>query len=220
MICTITTSRRPELFKQTMESFRANLRDFELISEMLIVDDGSTPDELDAMKAVAPQFATWLHCEKPEGHVASMRKIWEHLWKSGEKFAFMAEDDFVIDRCGTPLLGALEILYDDPKVGAVCLGRRDMEQFHFRGFTQTGVLFTMREKVFGKHDYPAYSLNPSVVRVEMLLDVGQYEDVHGFERAYGERVNAKGWKICDLFSGFIRHIGDGQSAYDANGFQR
>lgn len=220
MIATITTSRRPELFRRTMESMRANLKDFDLITDMLIVDDGSSAEELDAMKGVAPQFATWQHCETPEGHPKSMRKIWEHLYKSGERFCFMAEDDFVIDRCGTPLLAALEILYEDSQIGAVCLGRRDSPQFNFRGFTQTGVLFTVRDKFLPDSQYPAYSLNPSVVRIEMLLDVGQYEDVPEFEKAYGLRVADKGWKICDLFSSFIRHIGDGDSCYDKNGFTR
>jgi hypothetical protein len=220
MLATITTGGRPELFAKTMASMRANLKDFELIKEMSIWDDGSTPEELDAMKAVAPQFATWQHNEKPMGHPFQMKAIWQHLRKSGEKFVFMAEDDFVICRCGTPLLAALEIMYEDSKIGAVCLGRREMDVFPFRGFTQTGVMFTVRPPEFGDNAYPAYSLNPSVVRIDMLMDVGDYGDVPEFEREYGIRVNQQGWKICDLFAPFLLHIGDGQSCYDKNGFTR
>lgn len=220
MILTMTTSRRPELFKKTWASIRANVKDFDLITAVDYFDDGSSLEELESMKEVAPQFATWHHNDEPKGHPFQMRAIWEHLYKSGEKFVFMAEDDFVIDRCGTPLMAAMEILYEDNSVGAVCLGRRDSPQFNFRGFTQTGVLFTVRDKFMPETKYPAYTLNPSVVKIEMLLDVGQYEDVPEFEKAYGLRVADKGWKICDLFSGFIRHIGDGDSCYDKNGFTR
>jgi len=219
MICTITTSRRPKLFKRTIESARANMRDFSFIQEMAIFDDGSPPEDLDAMKAVAPQFATWEHCDEPQGHVASLNRALEYLRRSGQEFALMAEDDWLFTRFSCPLLASLDVLINNPKVGQVCLGRIDM-RFGWRGFTETGTMFTIRDKHFGPDNYPAFTLNPSVVRIEALLAVGEFKAVEGFEREYGERWLAAGWDTSDLFSPHLVHIGDGQSAYDLNGFLR
>lgn len=209
---TMTTGRRPELFKKTWESLRANMRDMDLVSSVDFFDDNSTPEQIEEMKAVAPQFSEWNLSKEVIGHAANMNRVHEHLRKSGMKWALLFEDDWQLTRFDCPLLASLDVLMNNEKIGQVCLGRIDM-RFGYRGFTETGTMFTLREPVM-PDGYTCFSLNPCLVRVDALLRVGEFKDIEGFERDYGQRWNKLGLLTADLFVPHLAHFGDGNSAYD------
>jgi hypothetical protein len=217
MIATITTCKRPELFKKTVDSFSL-LKDWNLVEVVGCFDDGSEYEQLKEMQE--PFDAIWHTLKEDEvgGHANSMRKICKTLSSSERRFFIHLEDDFPFIQSGCPILAAMDVMLNNPTIGQVMFGREEMAFPRVRR-TPSGTEYTIRPMTFGAENLPAFTLNPGLQRIQAWLTTGNFEDVPRFEREYGERWNKAGWRTADLVTPFVMHIGD-KSAYEIQGRTR
>jgi hypothetical protein len=71
--------------------------------------------------------------------------------------------------------------------------------------------------------WPHYSLQPSIIRAKVILELGNYDSPNSFfERDYANRYGAKGYQTMFFNSIYSLHIGkqhwetDGKNAYQLN----
>lgn len=226
MLLTCTTSKRPDLFRRTMESFWKSCREITGIDYVALFDDGSDEAQLANMAETMHKLGVPWHFANAElldgkviGHAANMNRILDYLDKDRWDIVLMLEDDWTLTSEGCPLLAAMDVLLNNPKVGQCCLGVARNNDWKVRR-TRTGTSFTIRPNKEGTDPKPAFTLNPSLMRVSALKDTGRFEDVPGFEAEYGQRWADKGYLTAELVPYHLMHIGCGNSAYDLNGRQR
>ena len=119
----ITTSRRPNLFRRALLSFKLRCLDCDArVGRWFAVDDGSSPDQLAAMRAVLPGVE-WI--DKPanlRGHVASLNAVisatqdYDYLVFLEDDFFFIQDEDYVAK--------TLRVFESDATLGQVVFNRR------------------------------------------------------------------------------------------------
>jgi hypothetical protein len=234
----MTTSRRPDLFRRAYLSFRLRCLDCDdMILKWFAVDDGSHPEQLAAMQAVAPDI-TWLDKGKNEtGHVSSLNRLLKAVTKDDiYDFIVFLEDDFFFIRDEDYVATALSILAKNESIGQVVFNRRyALTNTEVEERTQVGgmevrdpetgnVSYILHEYIgppgspewkayFEKHPgvgsihWPHFSLRSGVWRMSALRDVGIFEDRESFEFNYGLRWMQRG-HVTAFFPGIYNiHMG-------------
>jgi hypothetical protein len=227
MMFTMTTSKRPALFERTLDSLMKNCRDLYLMDAVLVVDDGSSPDELNMMRqrletACPDAYVDVITTNPAEGQALRMQ-AWRD--KLEGYFVFHCEDDWEFTVSGCPILAGLDVLVNDQSIGQVALSRDIPSKTPNK--TPTGTNYWLWE-YDGSANYtdgvwkswPGYTTNPSIVRVSAIRTVGLTKNIPGFEHEYGLRWSAAGYKTAYLMPQFCQHIGDKVSAFDINGTTR
>lgn len=176
---------------------------------MFIADDASPKEDVERMSELADEIETG---ESVVGHCLNAQRILNRVFKSDEEFVLYYEDDWILTSPGCFIMASLDVLATRPDIGQVCWGVPNV-QFKQKMNTRTGTKFFVRQKRVGVN-YPPFTLNPSVMRVSALREIGDFKGPE-FERNFGERWSAKGWKTADLWPPALRHIGE-VSAYDLN----
>jgi hypothetical protein len=226
MIFSITTSNRYPLFEDTILSMSKCLLDLDLIKKVLLIDDGSPYGEVEQMsKLLAKTFSGRevhvCHRLRPTGHVHSMR-IWYGLLDSD--YVFHCEDDWRFVTETTPILQSLSIMQSDASIGQVCLARdagenplNDTNGIKYWTYCyRHGTEYASGDQ----NTWPHFTLNPSIIRVKAITDVGNFEDVPKFEYNYGLRWIKQGYETAFLAPRIALHTGEYQSAYDFNRTRR
>lgn len=247
VMVTITTCKRFDLFEKTINSFINCCQDLNKITSWLCVDDNSSPEDRHKMKKFYPFFKYIFKDESQKGHYISMNIIREEAINNGVDYILHMEDDWHYVNKTNYVTDALKILDEDQKIGQVLFNRNYSEvEFSKRkipgGFvrhTEDGMRYIVHEyyhpdskeykqyqdrnKGFGTCGYwPHFSFRPSVVRVNMLKDVGSFYSTGHFEMAYAHEYIAHGYKSAffDTFS--CIHTGkktwekDGINSYHLN----
>ena len=232
----ITTSRRPHLFRRALLSFKLRCLDCDTrVGRWFAVDDGSSPDQLAAMRVVLPGVE-WI--EKPatlRGHVTSLNAVlnvtqdYDYLVFLEDDFFFIQDEDYVAK--------TLRVFESDPTLAQVVFNRRyaltNLEAEHDRQAggievkdEQTGTVshyvheyvgnvgsdpwkaFHERHpgKVSSAH-WPHFSLNSGVWRLDAIRSVGAFEDRQGFEFHYGVRYMTAGFRTAFLPGQYSIHLG-------------
>ena len=88
---TVTTCKRWDLFKQTMDNLLIKCKDIEIVDKWLCVDDNSTEEDREKMRERYPFFTFIMKNENDKGHAKSMNKIWEIV---DTDYIFHFEDDW------------------------------------------------------------------------------------------------------------------------------
>ena len=89
---TITTCKRFDLFKQTMDMFILNCKDVYIIDKWLCVDDNSSDEDRKKMQSLYPFFTFILKGLKNKGHQRSMNIILDNIKTD---YALQFEDDWI-----------------------------------------------------------------------------------------------------------------------------
>jgi hypothetical protein len=89
---TITTCKRIDLFKRTMDSFINCCSDILLIDEFICIDDNSSDEDRETMKKLYPFFKFILKRPDDKGHVKSMNMIVDIV---KTKYLLHMEDDWL-----------------------------------------------------------------------------------------------------------------------------
>jgi hypothetical protein len=237
---TQTTCKRFDLFERTVDSFLKTVEDLSLISRWIVVDDGSTEDELRRMGEKYPFMEIFTKMEK--GHAKSLNLLFGKLVQT--ELAFHLEDDWQLTGTRKPILHeCLQVLGQDPSYGQCLINRNFIEEERMLTVegpaskkTQRGLSYV--EHIHfpdGKHPYktwnqahwPGFSLHPSLIRMSMvrpLLPFTENAVPGGFEREFAVRWNAQGIKTTFLDTLHAIHIGRKSyeigkkpNAYDLNG---
>jgi hypothetical protein len=242
---TITSSKRPELFVKTVNSFVNCCTDVERIGRWICVDDNSSAEDRREMQRLFPFFEFIWKGPEQKGHARSMNLIldavttpyWLHL-----------EDDWQFFEALPYVTLALEILEEDRGLGQVLFNRHDAESLEDRGLPGGVIRRTATGRRFLEHlhlapgtpeydefvcahagslsnvYWPHYSLRPALLRMSAIRAVGPYdEDSTHFELEFANRYQQRGFRsafldtICSLHIG--RRTTERSSAAEPNAYE-
>jgi GR25 family glycosyltransferase involved in LPS biosynthesis len=108
IICTMTTCKRLDLFRKTINSFINNCKDIEMIDKWLIIDDNSSPDDREVMKYEYPFVQFVFKNIENKGHSISMNMIRDLT--IGYEYVLHLEDDWLFIENTYYIKPALDIL--------------------------------------------------------------------------------------------------------------
>ena len=233
----MTTCRRLNLFKQTMESFRRVCRDQDLIKHWIIADDGSDEADIEEMRKLCPEFAILRSPQR--GQADNLNTLFGAV---ETEWFFHCEDDWLFFREGNFIRKMFDVAFDDPKIKNVTLrhwtgneveskktsGLRynvhKFSQFDFGGRT----LEDMEEwSAKTNCNWFGYTLNPGLQHLPTVKRLGPYErwtkslgyghmgkeNERCFDRPQAIKYLTMGYKTANLAEEYIRHIGEDVSAY-------
>ncbi len=236
IIITMTSCKRLDLLKRTINSMTYNIEDIEsFVKQWYVIDDNSTKEDREYILNTYP-FITLIEKDQQEkGHPRSMNIIHELITKSGIKYNFHVEDDFEFfvpikldhmikilehdSSLGQVLVNAN--YSEDPLVGSTILGSvikyadsiRYLEHRYYTGKQLESE--SMKLQTANCLYWPHFSFRPSLIRSEIYNRVGTFnEKAQHFEMEYAQRYISKGYKSAFLDGLFCTHIG--RRTYERN----
>jgi hypothetical protein len=229
----MTTCKRPELAKTTMESLKKHVIDLDRITKILHIDGGSSQFDYDVMNLSLRNLV-------PTARVVEIKNVEfpdniQHaylmqLWKKeieNDDYIFHCEDDWEFIDSGKIISDSIEIMESYPEIGQVGVWRKlpDVPTHDLRGisywkwtYDPSGVHIhrPMGPEEIDIH-WPGFCFPPSIIRGKSLKDTGNIERVSNFEIAYAHKWEKCGYKMAYLVNKYCRHIGGGgNSAYSLN----
>lgn len=212
---TMTTCKRLDLFMRTVDSLISKCEDIDLISRWVVVDDGSSSEDIETMRSRYPfiEFVVKHECDK--GHARSMNIILDTL---NTPFVFHVEDDWEFVYQRRYVTECLDVLASSNILGQCLVNMNYAEtenDFKIHGGTVKKTLgganyieHTYIEGGSGCTYWPHFSLRPGMSRVEALKRVGRFsEKVAAFEHEYASRYMRMGYRTAFLPNINSMHIG-------------
>lgn len=124
ILITMTSCKRLNLFKETVNSFLACCSDLsEYLIEWLVVDDNSSENDKREMMNLYPFMKFIWKSPEEKGHSKSMNIIRKHVLDSGVKYVWHLEDDFRFFREGRWISKCISVLEDNSSLGQCLLNR-------------------------------------------------------------------------------------------------
>lgn len=214
-----TTAKRPALFTRTYLSFRLRCLDCDAwIADWYGVDDGSSAEELAAMKELAPRIK-WINKTADQaGHVGSINAMLM-VAAQYDYFVWM-EDDWFFTRDEHLITRALEVLHTDPRIGQVLFNANyyDTDSEAERALVGGGEARSVGGVDYIVHRYcgasgspehsacfndllpgqlahfhwPHFSLRPGLWNMAEIAKLGPVEEGVQFEMLHGHKYVAQG----------------------------
>lgn len=221
----ITTCKRLDLFKKTMNSFLNCCLDTYRIDKWLCVDDNSSEEDREEMKRLYPFFEFIFKGPEQKGHVASMNIIRERVQTP---YLFHIEDDWQFFIKRNYISDCLEVLGQNERYGQCLLNKNYMETIKDRHLiggefktTQTGLRYYIHEHYTDQNEFrkkrgngiscsywPHFSFRPSLHRMSVWRLLGSFPDTTAhFEMKYAELYKSKGFVSTFLEDIYCFHIG-------------
>jgi len=209
----ITSCKRLDLFKKTMNSILNNWTDYDMIDYWFCVDDNSSEKDRSEMKEKYPFFDFCYN--EGNGHKYSMNIIWDKLNTLKPKYWIHLEDDFVFFDKRSYVKDAIKGLeYLD--VQQILFNRcyaETIEDYNISGYIDKGEYClheysNVKENYLNNKYWPHYSLRPSLILTESILALGNYDSENNFfEIDYAKRWFEKGYKSGYFNKITSKHIG-------------
>ena len=224
IIITFTTCKRLDLFQQTMNSILNMWNDVNMIDYWYCVDDNSSESDRAHMKKTYPWIDFYMKDATEKGHRASMNIIWDKLTESRPEYWIHMEDDFLFHTPDSYVGKATQMMVDSRNAGynvrQILYNRNYGETIKDYKMQGHRILRNMSHDValhqhktgdfaYGNcHYWPHYSFRPSMIDVNAILILGNYDSANQFF----EMDYAKRWQSLGFLSGFYnqitnRHIG-------------
>jgi glycosyltransferase involved in cell wall biosynthesis len=233
VMLTVTTCKRLDLFTKTMNSILNCWTDVEKIDYFFCVDDNSSEEDRAVMCKSYPFFEYYMKGPEERGHRESMNVIWDKLKEVQPTYWIHLEDDWLYFKREAYVTRAMETLakYESRKVHQVVFNRTyglmftDMERVGGIPLDSRTILHEKRDGIVGRNCgfWPHYSLQPSMIRTRVILELGNYNSPNKFfERDYANKYFAKGYLTAFFNSIYSIHIGkqhwekEGKNAYALN----
>ena len=213
VVMTITTCKRYDLFKRTMDSFIINCKDINLIDYFYCVDDNSSKEDRKNMLKDYKFIKYKFKKEEEKGHKKSMNIIWDKLKELGAKYWIHMEDDWLFIKPCNYIGKSIEFLekYKSKKIHQILYNKNYGEvigDYNLVGGIKLDENYLLHVKdennLVGRNSayWPHYSLRPSMCLVESIIEIGNYEcEDTFFERAYADKYHKKGYQ-----SGYYNEI--------------
>ena len=244
VMLSMTTCKRYELFEQTINSILSQWSDVDRIGYWFCVDDNSTAKDRKVMQTRYPFFDYYFKGSSEKGHIASMNIIWNKVNQLKPVYWIHLEDDFLFFDKMDYITKAIEglTLMKDQRVKQVLFNRgygETIDDYRIKSFTpvkDNGDFCLHDYRPGGEtypyancHYWPNYSFRPSLLDVEAVLSIGNYDCVDKFfEIEYANEWTQAGFKsaffnkLTCLHTGRLtseRHNPDtaSKNAYDLNG---
>jgi GR25 family glycosyltransferase involved in LPS biosynthesis len=226
IIFTMTTCKRLNLFEQTMNSIINTWTDIDKIDYFFCVDDNSSDKDREIMKQKYPFFNFHMKTASELGHRESMNIIWDKLNMLKPTYWIHMEDDWLFLRPDNYVEKSMNFLdiYKKDNINQILFNRNYgeiLEHYNYSG----GRLLKKGFKLHEKRDdlkgvncgyWPHYSFRPSMVLVENILKLGNFDSPNKFfEMDYAKKYNNMGFKSA--FFDAIRCLHIGKLVGDKNG---
>lgn len=215
-----TTCKRLDLFRETVNSILNHWTDVDKIDYWFCVDDNSSEYDREQMKRKYNWFDYYLKTPEEKGHRQSMNIIWNKLAELKPTYWIHMEDDFLFHNKMDYVSEAMNVLTNgEPENVKQILFNRNygetIEDYNIKGHVVTENVDTVihHHKIgdfpyTNCHYWPHYSFRPSMIVVDTILTLGNFESSNQFfEMDYANKWSNSGYK-----SGFFnritnRHIG-------------
>ena len=221
---TITTCKRLDLFKQTMNSFLQACEDINLICRWICIDDNSSDNDKKQMQELYPFFEFVFKTPDQKGHAKSMN-ILRSMVKT--PFFFHMEDDWKFFVKRPYITECLRVIEQNSMYGQCLVNINYAEtehdfdiiggEFHSSDNTRFYVHDHQPdiEKFYSKYGrgrnsgyWPHYSLRPGLCRTIIYSTVGEFVPTSNhFEMEYAYRYMKNGFRTTFLENINAIHIG-------------
>lgn len=233
VMLTITTCKRRALFEETVNSMLRTWRDLSAVDYFFCVDDNSSVEDRHTMQEKYPFFDYYMKGPEERGHRESMNIIWNKLREVRPTYWIHMEDDWLYFKQESYITRGIALLekYEVQGVHQLVFNREyglmlaDMNRTSGTAL-EPGVWLHTQTEVQGPNCayWPHYSIQPSIIRAEKILELGNYDSPNTFfERDYANKYGAAGYKTMFFDGIYSLHIGkqhwekDGKNAYALNG---
>lgn len=233
VMLTVTTCKRLALFKETMNSMMRAWKDLSAVDYFFCVDDNSSAEDRQVMQAEYPFFDYYMKTPEEKGHRESMNVIWNKLREIQPTYWIHMEDDWLYFKQESFVTRGIALLekYESQNIHQLVFNReyglmlKDMNRVSVEPL-ESGVVLHSQKEVKGPNCayWPHYSIQPSIVRTRIILELGNYDSPNAFfERDYANKYGAAGYKTIFFDGIHSLHIGkqhwekDGKNAYALNG---
>lgn len=233
VMLTVTTCKRLALFKETMNSMMRAWQDLSAVDYFFCVDDNSSAEDRQTMQTEYPFFDYYMKEPAEKGHRESMNVIWNKLREIQPTYWIHMEDDWFYFKQESFVTRGIALLekYESQNIHQLVFNReyglmlKDMNRVSVEPLEPGVVLHSQKETKGANCAYwPHYSIQPSIVRTRVILELGNYDSPNTFfERDYANKYGAAGYKTMFFDGIYSLHIGkqhwekDGQNAYALNG---
>lgn len=232
VMLTITTCKRLALFKDTMNSMIRTWRDLSSVDYFFCVDDNSSTEDRQIMQAEYPFFDYYMKEPAEKGHRESMNVIWNKLREIQPTYWIHMEDDWLYFKQESYVSRGIALLekYEEQNIHQLVFNReyglmlKDMNRTSGAPL-EPGIWLHTQTNVEGPNCayWPHYSIQPSIIRTQKILELGNYDSPNTFfERDYANKYAAAGYKTMFFDSIYSFHIGkqhwekEGMNAYALN----
>ena len=213
----MTSCKRLDLFKETVNSILNCWTDRDKIDYWFCVDDNSSKFDRSVMKKMYPWFKFYLKTPAEKGHRESMNIIWNKLNELRPKYWIHMEDDFLFYIRRSYVSDSIRFLEKHSDIKQVLFNRgyaETIENVTMRGYLPVSPGFVVHDYKQGNfpyencHYWPHYSFRPSIVSVDAILELGNYDSPNTFfEMDYAMKWTAKGYKSAFFDMVCCRHTG-------------
>lgn len=223
---TITTCKRLKMLRRTMESFKAKCQDMELIKRWILVDDGSSEEDLQKMKDAFPQFEIYTNAPK-KGQPVSLNKIINMV---DTEWFFHCEDDWLFLK-QFYIRDLFKIAFDDLriknvimryKVGNIVHGSKGRLLYNLHRYDpvlQPPLVEHINPSIADEDsNWFGYSWNPGLHHIPTLRIMGALNEngstiCRQWDREHALKYLELGLKRANPVDDiYIEHIGEGLSA--------
>jgi GR25 family glycosyltransferase involved in LPS biosynthesis len=225
IIITFTTCKRLDLFKETINSILNQWTDVDLVTDWFCVDDNSSKEDREFMTSTYQWIDYYMKTPGEKGHRASMNIIWNKLYELKPRYWIHMEDDFLFYHPMNYITQAVEALKNKE---AISLGIKQIvfnknyaetvDNYKSKGHLSTSIPNIVlhdhkpNESIThyqNTHYWSHYSFRPSLIDVETILDLGNYDSPNKFfERDYADKWNKANYKTA--FFDRITHMHTGR----------
>lgn len=232
----ITTCKRLDLFKQTMNSILNTWTDLNKVNYFFCVDDLSNKSDREYMQNTYPFMKFYMKEESEKGHRSSMNIIWKTMKKLKPKYWIHLEDDWLFFKRDEYVSKGIRLLeqYESTGVHQILFNRNYAETYgkgdgwDIRGgqLIAPGVLKHIQSNNIAGPNcgyWPHYSFRPSIVSVNTILNLGNFDSPNNFfERDYANKYVESGFQSAFFNAVSCMHIGKltsdktGTNAYTLN----
>lgn len=233
ILFSVTTCKRLDLFKQTIQSMFSNWTDIFKINYYYCVDDNSSEEDRKEMVDLYPFFNFYMKTPLEKGHRESMNIIWNKLNELKPTYWVHMEDDWLFFQKKNYITRGIELLekYKNLKINQIVFnknyGLKYSDHSIMGGITleHDFILHEKKDNVTTRNCayWPHYSLQPSIIRTSAILELGNYDSKNEFfERDYADKYFANDNKTGFYSSIYSLHIGknkwetDKKNAYELN----
>ena len=233
LMLSITSCKRLDLFTKTINSILNTWTDIDKVDYFFCVDDNSTQRDRSKMVAAYPFIDFYMKRQLEKGHRESMNIIYRKLCDLKPTYWIHLEDDWLFFKRDSYVEKAAIFLerYQTQGIHQILYNRNYAETYDgwtINGATSLEPEFLLHQKsdsIPGRNCgyWPHYSFRPSMIRVEPILGLGNYDSPNTFfERDYADKYYAKGYKsafydtVCSLHIGKLTSDKSGTNAYTLN----
>ena len=223
----ITTCKRLQLFKDTINSFLNCCQDIDKIDRWILIDDNSSEEDRKYIKINYPFFETIFKDKNNKGHPQSMNIILDTV-KS--PYLFHMEDDWKFFEKRRYITDCINVISQNQNYGQCLINKNYSELFTddiAGGFLHTctdGTKYIVHEHCENNQQYelfnkkynnkancaywPHFSFRPSLIKTNVFKILGKFnENVSHFEREYSNRYFKNGFISTFLDGIFCMHTG-------------